>query len=626
MSTSVQPAHIQLLPPQIANQIAAGEVVERPSSVVKELLENSLDAGATQIEIDIEQGGTGLIRIRDNGCGIHKEELQLALCRHATSKIIDLDDLHAVSTLGFRGEALASIGSIARVTLSSRPQHEEMAYQVHMAGKDQPTDVEPVAHPPGTTIEVRDLFFNTPARRKFLRSEKTEFSHIQETVRRIGLSRPDLNLRLNHSNRMVLSLRAGQDEQERLQRVRMVCGPEFVEHALSVQAYTGGMRLEGWVCHPTFSRSQPDMQYFFLNGRIIRDKLITHALRLAYQDVLYNGRHPAYVLYLHIDPSQVDVNVHPTKHEVRFAQGKWVHDFLFVRIQEVISDTRPQAQSVSTPSLAPENSKSEDGTASKPPPRLSAKEQAAIAASQQGRLHIREQAQAYQAFVQQAQQAAQPSNLVPSATSEAKLTDTAQQAESNDAPPLGYALAQLQGIYILAQNAQGLIVVDMHAAHERVTYEQMKQDWAAEGIAQQHLLMPVSVALSQKEADLAEQHQLFLDTLGLGIERAGPESVLVRQVPALLLRANPAALLRDVLADLVRFGDSQRLREQINEVLATMACHGSVRANRQLSHAEMNALLRQMEKTARADQCNHGRPTWVQMSLDEIDRLFLRGR
>lgn len=611
MHESLFPAPIHLLPPQIANQIAAGEVVERPASVVKELLENSLDAGATAIDIYIEQGGIGLIRIRDNGCGIRRDELSLALSRHATSKLNTLDDLHAVNTLGFRGEALASIGSIARLTLSSRPHDEAVAHRITLVGKDCAAQPEPVSHPPGTTIEVRDLFFNTPARRKFLRSEKTEFSHIQDTVRRIGLSRPGLELRLHQGNKLVLQLRAAETAAERLQRLTQVCGPNFGEQALAVQGFASGLLLEGWISRPAFSRAQPDMQYFFLNGRFIRDKLINHALRLAYQDVLYHGRHPAYALYLRIDPTQVDVNVHPTKHEVRFAQSKWVHDFLYTRVLDTLSDTRPGAGNETRESAQPLIP-----SANKQTPPL----------PRQDRLAIREAGERYQELLREAQARAE---LTPTETlTPSPATDEAQDLgeETPASPPLGYALAQLHGIYILAQNARGLVLVDMHAAHERITYERMKIAWEGEGIARQQLLMAINVAVSSREADLAEQHQHLLRGLGLAVERAGPESLLVREVPALLLRANPAALLRDVLADLVRFGDSQRLREQMNEVLATMACHGSVRANRPLSASEMNALLRDMESTERSDQCNHGRPTWVQLNLEDLDKLFLRGR
>jgi DNA mismatch repair protein MutL len=612
---SAFPEHsIHLLPPVVANQIAAGEVVERPASVVKELLENSLDAGASEIEISVEQGGVKLLRVRDNGCGIRREELALALARHATSKISSSDDLYRVASLGFRGEALASIASVARVELISRFFREEQGYLVRGDGQHFSVP-EPAAHPIGTTVEIRDLFFNTPARRKFLRSDKTEFGHIQETVRRIALSRFDLALRLQAEGKSVLILRPALDETARLQRVGGVCGPEFTQHALPLEHSGGELALSGWLARPLFSRSQPDMQYFFVNGRMVRDKLLTHAIRQAYQDVLYHGRHPAFVLYLRLNPEQVDVNVHPAKHEVRFVDSGQVHDFVYAAAHRALAETRPAGQ------------RREADELEAPVPSLGGRGEENPHASWEGRcpeliegrrghrpqptLPLPQAPQAYRALY------AEPSADSPAARPGASLPDA----------PLGYALGQLRGIYILAENAQGLVLVDMHAAHERITYERLKSAVEQkQAIARQGLLLPLSLAVSRGEADCAEEHLELFAELGFSLQRAGPESLLVRDVPALLAQAEIGQLLRDVLADLLRFGGSRRLREHLDEILATLACHASVRAGHKLSLAEMNALLREMETTLRSDQCNHGRPTWTQLTMQQLDALFLRGR
>jgi DNA mismatch repair protein MutL len=598
---------IRPLPPQLVNQIAAGEVVERPASVVKELLENSLDAGARRLEIDIEQGGKALIRVRDDGLGIAREELPLALARHATSKIASLEDLEQVASLGFRGEALPSIASVARLTLTARTPGAETGWRVRGDGSDRVEPPEPAAHPPGTTVEIRDLFFNTPARRKFLRGDATEFKHIEDVVRRIALSRFGVDVALGHNQRQVWRLPAAEPRAQREQRLARLCGQPFIERSLYVEQAAVGLRLSGWIAQPAFSRSQADLQYFFVNGRMVRDKLIAHAVRQAYQDVLFHGRHPAFVLYLELDPTAVDVNVHPAKHEVRFRDSRLVHDFLFRSLHEALARSGPGLLAA------------EGGRVSPPSPAAGP---ATIARQQPMALAVAEQMTAYAALHPQAT----PPSVVSSGTQAVQATAEMPPESAPGLPPLGFALAQLHGIFILAQNAQGLVLVDMHAAHERITYERLKHSHAGEGIRAQPLLVPVTLAVSEREAALAEEAAPVFAELGFEVDRLGPERLVVRQVPALLRHADAAALVRDVLSDMSEHAVSTRLREAHNAVLATMACHGSVRANRQLSVAEMNALLRDMERTERSGQCNHGRPTWVQLRLEELDRLFLRGQ
>ena len=589
---------IQVLPPQLVNQIAAGEVIERPASVVKELLENSLDAGAGSIEVDIEQGGKQRIRVRDNGSGIQRQELSLALSRHATSKIASLEELEQINSLGFRGEALPSIASVSRLQLSSRIREDDSGWAVQGDGSDRELSTSPVAHLPGTTVDVQDLFFNTPARRKFLRTDTTEFKHIENVVRRIALSCFPVAVKLQHNQRPVFHLPAATTREQQERRVADLCGKAFMEQAIHIAHAAAGLSLHGWVAQPTFSRSQPDLQYFYVNNRMVRDKLVTHAIRQAYQDVLFHGRHPAYVLFLEIDPATVDVNAHPTKHEVRFRDSRLVHDYLFRTLHEALAQVRPAADQ---------------------PAPLPARPVAALqVATGQGRvpaqnsmsLGVGEQLTRYAALHPRAPE--RPA--VPA------------QPEAGDEFPLGFALAQLHGVFILAQNAAGLVLVDMHAAHERITYEGLKAAQQGEGIRSQPLLVPVSLDVSRREADVCEQQQQWFAALGFEVDRMGPERVVVRQVPALLGDADIAALVRDVLSDLLEHGSSQRIQDFMNELLSTMACHGSVRANRRLSTDEMNALLRQMESTERSGQCNHGRPTWVQIDLPELDKLFLRGQ
>ncbi|MEZ5525744.1 MAG: DNA mismatch repair endonuclease MutL [Pseudomonadales bacterium] len=610
-------ARIHLLSPRLANQIAAGEVVERPSSVVKELLENSLDAGATQVEIDIENGGARAIRVRDNGRGIDKEDLALALSRHATSKIGSIDDLEAVSSLGFRGEALASIASVARVTLTANTDAQGEGWKVECEGQDMETRLAPSPHPTGCTVEVRDLFFNTPARRKFLRTEKTEFKHLEEVVKRLALSRFDVGFVLRHNQRVVHNLRPAHQVQDQERRAMMVCGSAFMQNAIHLDMERAGLRLSGWVGLPAFSRSQADLQYFFVNGRVVKDKLVTHAVRQAYRDVLYHGRHPAYILYLEVDPALVDVNVHPTKHEVRFRDGRTVHDFLFSTLHRALAEVRPQDQ------LAQQSNVREIEATSLPymeqatMPLQSRANYAASSTPAAGR--VEEQLAGYQHMRQSV-------DALEALVAPLEKPSVLATAEEPEIPPLGFAVAQLHGIYILAENEQGLVVVDMHAAHERTTYERLKLAFEQQGVVAQPLLVPVSIAVSDREAGCAEEYADMFIQLGFVVERAGPETLLVRQVPGLLRQADTEQLVRDVLSDMLAQGSSDRIRAHINEILSSMACHGSVRANRRLTIPEMNALLRQMEATERSGQCNHGRPTWTQMTMVELDKLFLRGR
>jgi DNA mismatch repair protein MutL len=595
-------ARIFLLPSQLANQIAAGEVVERPSSVVKELLENSLDAGAKRIDVDIEEGGIRLIRIRDDGHGIHHDDLALALNRHATSKIHNYEDLITVKSLGFRGEALPSISSVSRLNLSSRTPESERGWQVKNEGNSEPM---PVAHPQGTTVEVRDLFYNTPARRKFLRTERTEFNHLEDVIKRLALSRFDVSVHLNHGGRAIYNLPVAVSEQEQQRRITSLCGEEFSSNTVMVDFQVGELRLWGWISQPTFSRSQPDLQFFYVNGRMVRDKLVAHAIRQAYQDVSYHGRHPAFVLFLELPPEEVDVNVHPTKHEVRFRESRRVHDFLFRGLHDALAQLQPGATVVGDIEEDVAILERPTTTTLRSPTYASrTPSQSAIP------LQVREQIAAYAA-------------LHP-------LPQTAQTEEEADedasSHPLGYAIAQLHGVYILAENSQGLILVDMHAAHERITYEHLKQSHGEGKIVSQPLLVPLSLQVSVHEADLAEENKTVFSELGFEVNRLGPESLVIRQVPALLRDADVAQLVRDVLADLNNYGSSTRIGEHINEILSTVACHGAVRARRKLNITEMNALLRDMERTERSGQCNHGRPTWIQFRMEELDKLFLRGR
>lgn len=617
---------IQTLPDILIDQIAAGEVVERPASAVKELIDNALDAGARRIDVDLEEGGMRLIRIRDDGAGIPSDELALALSRHATSKIASLDDLEQVVTMGFRGEALPSIASVSHFAIVSRPAAQAHAMRIESDGGKLQA-MQPAQHPAGTTIEVRDLFYNVPARRKFLKAERTEFGHIEELLRAVALARMDIELRVTHNGKQVRSYRASTQDDERLRRLGEALGADFPTQSLAIEHEGAGLRLSGWVGLPTMARSQADQQYFFVNRRLVRDRVVTHAVRQAYADVLYHGRHPAYVLFLDIDPVRVDVNVHPAKTEVRFRDARLVHDFLFRSLHQALSGARagaaggealggivpPAQEGSSTYAGAPAvGHAASSGFAAFSHP-LAGMSAPAPYAAQQGRmpLHVREQIGAYAA-------------LYGGARSDASTAT--MPADTSTAPPLGYALAQLHGIFILAENDAGLVLVDMHAAHERISYERLKTAQDGEGIRSQPLLVPLSVAVSEREANCAEERREALAALGFDIDRSGPQSLAIRSIPALLDGVDARQLALDVLSDLIEHGNTRRIEEQRNELLSTMACHASVRANRRLTLPEMNALLRDMEITERSGQCNHGRPTWVQLSRQELDRLFLRGR
>ncbi|PHN78026.1 DNA mismatch repair endonuclease MutL [Pseudomonas syringae] len=633
--TALNAARIELLSPRLANQIAAGEVVERPASVIKELLENSLDSGARRIDVDVEQAGIKLLKVRDDGSGISSDDLPLALARHATSKIRDLEDLERVMSLGFRGEALASISSVARLTLTSRTRDADQAWQVETEGRDMAPRVQPAAHPVGTSVEVRDLFFNTPARRKFLKAEKTEFDHLQEVIKRMALARFDVAFHLRHNGKTVLSLHEAHDDTARARRVSAICGPGFLEQALPIEIERNGLHLWGWVGLPTFSRSQADLQYFFVNGRAVRDKLVAHAVRQAYRDVLFNGRHPTFVLFFEVDPAAVDVNVHPTKHEVRFRDGRMVHDFLYGTLYRALGDVRPENQlGGSVPVVAETRPSGPEAGEFGPQGEMRLANN--VLEQPQGESFARPAAGGGAGSGYQYQYTPRPTAGVPVAEAQSAYREffaplpiaaPASLPESpGDIPPLGYALAQLKGIYILAENAHGLVLVDMHAAHERIMYERLKIAMANEGLSGQPLLVPESIAVSQREADCAEEHLATFQRLGFELQRLGPETLAIRQIPALLKQAEANRLVSDVLADLMEYGTSDRVQAHMNELLGTMACHGAIRANRRLAIPEMNGLLRDMENTERSGQCNHGRPTWTQMGLNDLDKLFLRGQ
>jgi DNA mismatch repair protein MutL len=599
---------IRVLPGHLVNQIAAGEVVERPASVVKELIENSLDAACSQVEIDLEQGGVKRLRVRDDGVGIPADELALALSPHATSKVGELSDLEAVATLGFRGEALPSIASVSRLTLTSRAEGAQTGFEVAVDGDGALGVPSPAAHPRGTTVDVRDLFYNTPARRKFLRTEKTELGHLDQVVRRIALARPELGLVLRHNGRTLLRLTpAGDDPAQVRQRLASLVGEGFAEQALWLDEQAVDLRLHGWVLRPAFSRSQPDQQHFYVNGRMVRDKLVTHAVRQAFSDVLHHSRHPAYVLFLTLPPRLVDVNVHPAKHEVRFREGRQVHDFIFRGLSRRLA-AGALAQAGAGEQVIVPSGGSLPGAGL---PGWDASPRPSVPVSGRLALGVAESAPGYgpRAGAQETGPAAE-----------------GPPSESGEPPPLGFALAQLHGVYLLAQSADGLILVDIHAAHERIGYEGLKAAWGAGGVTRQPLLVPVTVQVSPREADLLDAHLEALAQSGLVVDRLGPDTLRIREVPALLQGADLERLLRDLLSDLAVQGSSERVADTVNGILATMACHGAVRANRRLGPAEMNALLRAMERIERADQCNHGRPTWVRVTLGELDRLFSRGR
>lgn len=676
-SRPAQPARpIRPLPDQLISQIAAGEVVERPASVVKELLENALDAGAGQLAIRLEEGGVRRIVITDNGCGIPAAELPVALMRHATSKIASLDELEAVLTLGFRGEALASIASVSHLTLTSRTAADPHATQLNAENGA----LQPASGGVGTTIDVQHLYFNTPARRKFLKSEQTELGHCLEMVRRVALARPDVAISVHHNGKPMEHWNAG----DVATRTAQVLGGDFARARLPLDEEAGDLHLYGFAGLPTASRGRPDQQFFFVNGRFVRDKLLTHAVRSAYQDVLHGDRFPSYVLCLDLPPEMVDVNVHPSKIEVRFRESRAVHQFVYHAVQRCLArQAGEQGDSLHSDAGGaaldrPGNAGGGSDSSVRPAGMPAGAGQARgtpwvdyTAAARQTALGIEQPRQAYLGMVREAMAPARPAGSgatapftpsanppawladaeaargdeapglldalaaepapaarppLPAATGIAEAAGGADGARAADGPPLGFALAQLHGIYVLAQNARGLVLVDMHAAHERILYEQIKTALATRELAVQPLLIPVTLPASPVEIGAAEEHQETLALLGFDIAPVSPTTLAVRAIPALLKQADTEALARDVLRDLQAFGGSRVLAERQNELLATLACHSAVRANRRLTLEEMNALLRQMEQTERADQCNHGRPTWVQLSVGELDRLFLRGQ
>lgn len=623
---------IRQLPDTLINQIAAGEVIERPASVVKELVENALDAGAKRIEIDLEEGGVRLIRVRDDGGGIAAEELPLAVSRHATSKIASLDDLEAVATLGFRGEALPSIASVSRFLLASRREQDERGSALQVDGGCL-GEIAPKPQALGTTVEVRDLFYNVPARRKFLRAERTELGHIEDWLRQLALARPDVELRVAHNGKPLRRYKPdGQNALFSGDRLSETLGEEFLAHALQVDRAAfvaeGGapLRLSGWIAQPAYSRASADQQFLYVNGRAVRDRSVAHAVKQAYADVLFHGRQPAYVLFLEVDPRRVDVNVHPAKHEVRFRDARTIHDFVYRTLQAVLADTRAGAEA----GLA------EAGHASIAHDANAAAFAWPRPAAQSGlSLRVEEARAAYGALYGGAASASLAADAPFAAPASPPSFDAPRAplpaTQDGDAPPLGYAIAQLHGIYILSESADGLIVVDMHAAHERIGYEKLKAAHDSEGLRMQPLLVPQTLAVAEREADVAEREAATLAELGFDVGRAGPQSLILRGVPALLANGDVEALLRDVLGDLREYGDNpeiggRRVVGARDELLATMACHGAVRAHRRLTIPEMNALLREMEATERSGQCNHGRPTWARFGLGDIDRWFLRGR
>lgn len=595
-------ANIQLLPSHLADQIAAGEVVERPSSVVKELLENALDSNATHIEIHIEEGGETLIEVIDNGHGIPKEQLLLAVSRHATSKISSVQDLSAVRTLGFRGEALASIASVSRFEMTSRQADSNHAWCLRSVGEGRWSEPEPTAHPLGTRVSVADLFFNTPARKKFLKTARAEFGQIDLLVKRVMLSRPEVAIKLFHNQKLSRQVSVANTQTALHKRMQSLMGEPFMAQSLQIKYEAQDIALRGWVGLPTFNRNQADMQYLFVNGRIVRDRLLSYAVKQAYVDVLYGNRHSAFCLFLDIPPELVDVNVHPAKYEVRFANGSWVYDFLRRSVREAVTQPLGQGQGFSTPQ--PINLAVNYGQHFKPDPLSAAAAQATMAFQQPTQLDSK-------------------SSWVAEADAEYQ---TAAPVEVQKMPSLGYAKAQLHGIFILAENNEGLILVDMHAAHERIVYERLKNQWLTQRLIAQPLLVPMVITLDLSQVALWEMHQDVFQKLGFEMEAYGPEQLKVTTVPNLLAKGDLVSLINDMLSDLAENGQTELADEKINHILSTMACFGSVRANRQLTLPEMNALLRDMELTPSSNQCNHGRPTWVQLSLQQLDSLFMRGQ
>lgn len=623
-----QRKEIRPLPEQLVNQIAAGEVIERPASVLKEVLENAIDAGATQIEVRLEGGGIRRICVIDDGSGIPQEELPLALTQHATSKIRSLEELESVASMGFRGEALASIASVSRMTITSRSAEQDHAYSICGTSKE----IMPAAGGVGTTVDVKQLFDHIPARRKFLKTEGTEFGHCVDAIERIAMANPEISFRVFHNNKPYKQWQAA----DAFQRVRDVIGEEFINHGLEVQMDHGLARVHGIITHPTAARPRADKQFLFVNGRFVRDRTVSHAIRHAYSDVLHGDRQPAYVLFLEIAPELVDVNVHPAKSEVRFRESSAVHRLFTQAVGSALSNTGGQNQSdadavmsslAQAGGVSPSASSSASSAYTQPfsPTTHSAPLQRPTSSYSQDSLHLKGSTDWQRVYAPISPAPERELHESRSGLMAAKKTTPTSTAETTEDYPLGLAIGQLHGIYILAQNSAGLVLVDMHAAHERVVYEQLKQLHSAADMVVQEFLVPYAISCSEKEVAIVEAHQELLHELGLLLSVSGPKSITVRGVPALLAKGDIEPMILAVLQDIQELGSSERLALHQNEILATMACHGAVRANKLLTHAEMNALLRAMEATDKADNCNHGRPTWFQWSMRDLDKLFMRG-
>ena len=600
---------IHVLPSHLINQIAAGEVIERPAAVVKELVENSLDAGATRIVVNIEQGGIKKIAVTDDGSGITKDDLALALSRHATSKIGEFEDLDRVISFGFRGEALPSIASVSYLTIKSCTD-DDSGWSLAASHDEEQEDITPCAHSRGTTVEVSDLFSNVPARRKFLKSERTEFTHIRNFLHRVALARFDVEFIFDHNGKNIFHFLRAQNESARLKRVGEILGKAFAEQCVWFSKQGDGIQLSGWVGLPIISRSQPDMQFSYVNGRVVRDKTINHALKKAYQDVLYQERFACWLLYLDINPAQVDVNVHPAKHEIRFRNQQQVHGLIAATVKSVLAGITPK----DAPNLAEHQRELVDDRLQK--------------SSQQVPLRVPLRGDSRGGISAKGFYRAAGATGSTSVSSGLGLSRSKLPTQTMDEPlPLGQALCQVHGIYVVAQNEEGMVLVDMHAAHERCAYEKLKDAYKGDGIRSQPLLVPLSVDVSNTEADLCEQHRELLEGFGLKVDRNSPQTLVVRNVPNLLVDSCDAGkLLRDVLSDLSEHGDTTRIEGEIDKILSTMACHGAVRANHKLGLDDMNALLRSMEESEKSGQCNHGRPTWVQLSINQLDKLFKRGQ
>ncbi len=628
IKTGVKRSQIRRLDDRLINQIAAGEVIERPASLLKELLENSLDAGADRIDIEIERGGMKRIEVSDNGFGIEKDELVLALSRHATSKLKCFDDLYQINSLGFRGEALPSIAAVSKLRIASKIIEADSAFEIQCHGGQMLAEPAPCAREVGTTIEVTDLFYNTPARRKFLRTDTTEYRHIDQNIRKLALSRFDVDFRLAHNGKSMLNCAAVTNEKDKNNRISMICGEEFAQNSLYFSAEQTNIRLEGWLGLPTFSRSQRDLQYFYVNGRAVKEPMLAHAVKRAYADVMYSGRHPAFILYMSISPEVVDVNVHPAKTEVRFKDTRQIHDFIYRTLNKVIADLRPgdniPPARARLPDFAADSGMDGSNTIT---PQTSQAYSSLANYQARGSRHAGQAAFRFNAEEQLKGYKA----LHPDESELAALENVATEGydpgrDASEIPPLGFALAQLKGVYILSESAEGLILVDMHAAHERIGYEQLKQVFAEEPIMQQPLLVPIRVRLPEQSVSAAVENIAVFKRVGLVVEARGETELVVRQIPVVLNKVDVPALIKDVLSDIAELGMSDRIEQTIHEIFASRACHGAVRANRRLSLPEMNALLRDMESVERSGQCNHGRPTWVSVSMDDLDKWFLRGQ